>query len=72
MYRELNDQDEDVGIEEFADEVEKWIIDELKKVGLDSAKSVLAVSKEDLERRTDLEKETIDELYNILSQEFEA
>ena len=72
VYRELNDQDEDVGIEEFADEVEKWIIDELKKVGLDSAKSVLAVSKEDLERRTDLEKETIDELYNILSQEFEA
>ena len=71
VYRELNDQEEDVSLEEFADEVEDWIIEELKKVGLDSAKSVLAVSKQDLERRTDLEMETIDELYSILSQEFE-
>ena len=71
VYRELNDQEEDVSLEEFADEVEGWIIEALKKVGLDSAKSVLAVSKEDLERRTDLEMETIDELYCILSQEFE-
>ena len=60
-----------MSIEEFADEVEGWIIDELKKVGLDSAKSVLAVAKDDLERRTDLERESIDELYSILSREFE-
>ncbi len=71
VYRELDVQEDDVSIEEFADEVEGWIIDELKKIGLDSAKSVLAVAKEDLERRTDLERESIDELYRILSQEFE-
>jgi len=71
VYRELDNQGEDVSLEEFADEVDSWIIEELKKIGLDSAKSVLAVPKEDLERRTDLEKETIDELYKILSQEFE-
>lgn len=71
VYRELNAQEDDVRIEEFADEVESWIIDELKKLGLDSAKSVLAVSKEDLERRTDLERESIDALYSVLSREFE-
>ncbi|MEL7065124.1 MAG: transcription termination/antitermination protein NusA, partial [Bacteroidota bacterium] len=71
VYRELGDQEEDVSLEEFADEVESWIIEELKKIGLDSAKSVLAVSKEDLEHRTDLERETIDELYGVLRQEFE-
>ena len=62
---------DEIELSVFADEVEGWIIDELKKVGLDSAKSVLAVSKEDLERRTDLEKESIEELYSILSREFE-
>lgn len=72
VYRELTDQEDDVRIEEFADEIEPWIIDTLKGIGLDSAKSVLGVAKEDLERRTDLEKETIDMLYNILSREFEA
>jgi transcription termination/antitermination protein NusA len=71
VYRELNAQEDDVSIEEFADEVESWIIDELKKIGLDSAKSVLAVAKEDLERRTDLERESIDALYSTLSREFE-
>lgn len=71
VYRELNDQEDDVRIEEFADELDGWIIDELKKIGLDSAKSVLAVAKEDLERRTDLEKESVDELYKILNREFE-
>lgn len=71
VYREIDNMGEDVNLDEFSDEVEPWIIEELKKIGLDSAKSVLAVSKEDLERRTDLERETIDELYRILSQEFE-
>ena len=71
VYREIDNMEEDVHLEEFSDEIEPWIIEELKKIGLDSAKSVLAVPKEDLERRTDLEKETIDELYKILSQEFE-
>lgn len=72
VYRELDAHEDDVRIEEFADEVEGWIIDELKKVGLDSAKSVLEVAKEDLERRTDLERETIDHLYDVLNKEFEA
>jgi N utilization substance protein A len=71
VYREVDNMGEDVNLEEFSDEVEPWIIEELKRVGLDSAKSVLAVPKEDLERRTDLERETIDALYNILSKEFE-
>jgi transcription termination/antitermination protein NusA len=71
VYREVDNMGEDVNLEEFSDEVEPWIIEELKRIGLDSAKSVLAVPKEDLERRTDLEKETIDTLYNILSKEFE-
>ena len=71
VYREIDNIGEDVNLDEFSDEVESWIIEELKKIGLDSAKSVLAISKEDLERRTDLEKETIDELYKILTQEFE-
>jgi len=71
VYREVDNIGEDVNLDEFADEVEPWIIEALKNIGLDSAKSVLAVPKEDLERRTDLERETIDELYNILTQEFE-
>jgi len=71
VYREIDSLGEDVNLEEFADEVAPWIIEELKKVGLESAKSVLAIPKEELEKRTDLEKETIDELYKILSQEFE-
>ncbi len=71
LYRELDGQEEDVSIEDFGDELEGWIIDELKRVGLDSAKSVLAVPKKDLEQRTDLEEETIDRLYHVLSKEFE-
>ncbi|MEL6539232.1 MAG: transcription termination factor NusA [Bacteroidota bacterium] len=71
VYRELDEQEEDVSIDEFADELEAWVIEELKKIGLDSAKSVLAISPEDLERRTDLEQDTISELYKVLSAEFE-
>lgn len=71
VYRELDEQEEDVSIDEFADELEAWVIEELKKVGLDSAKSVLAISPEDLERRTDLEQDTISELYRVLNAEFE-
>ncbi len=56
---------------EFSDEIEDWIIAEFKKIGLDSAKRVLIMSKEDLVRRTDLEEETVEEVINILKQEFE-
>ena len=56
---------------EFSDEIESWVIQELKKTGLDTAKSVLALTREDLIRRTELEEETIDEIFRILRQEFE-
>nr|WKN40336.1 transcription termination factor NusA [Tunicatimonas sp. TK19036] len=63
--------DEDVDLDEFADEVESWVIDEFKKIGLDTAKSVLSLAKEDLVRRTDLEEETVEDVLSILRQEFE-
>jgi len=73
VFRDLQGQEmeEDVDLEEFADEIESWVIDEFKRIGLDTAKSVLAVPLEDLERRTDLEMETITEVVNIIKQEFE-
>ena len=58
-------------LEEFADEIDSWIIDELKAIGCDTAKSVLEISIEDLTQRTDLEKETIEEVFRILNAEFE-
>lgn len=73
VFRELSEaEEEDVDLIEFTDEIDEWIINELKKVGLDTAKSVLALSKEDLERRTELEEETIEDIINILKQEFES
>jgi N utilization substance protein A len=72
VYRETEIEDEeDVNLEEFADEIEGWIIDELKAIGCDTAKSVLDLSIEDLVKRTDLEEETIKEVINILKAEFE-
>jgi N utilization substance protein A len=61
----------DIDLEEFSDEIETWIIDELKRVGCDTARSVLNLSAEELERRTDLEKETIADVRKILQAEFE-
>jgi N utilization substance protein A len=60
-----------VDLDEFTDEIEEWIIDELKNVGLDSARSVLETATEDLVRRTDLEEETITEIKKIFESEFE-
>lgn len=72
VFRELaSAEEEDVDLSEFSDEIEDWILEELKRVGLDTAKSVLALSKEDLVRRTELEEETIEDLVSILKQEFE-
>ncbi|RYY59257.1 MAG: transcription termination/antitermination protein NusA [Chitinophagaceae bacterium] len=59
----------DVDLEEFSDEIETWIIDELKRVGCDTARSVLNLTPEELERRTDLEKVTIDEVRKVLQAE---
>jgi N utilization substance protein A len=72
VFRELTDaEEEDVLIDEFSDVLEDWVIEELKKVGLDTAKRVLELGKEELVRMTDLEEETIDEIFKIFSQEFE-
>jgi len=72
VFRELEEyEEEDVDIDEFADEIDEWVIDEFKKIGLDTAKSVLKLSKEDLIRRTDLEDETVSDVIEILKQEFE-
>jgi len=72
VYREPDSEDEeDVNLEEFGDEIDGWIIDELKAIGCDTAKSVLRLSLDDLVKRTDLEEETISEVINILKAEFE-
>jgi transcription termination/antitermination protein NusA len=72
VYRDRDAVDEeDVNLDEFADEIEDWIIDELKAIGCDTAKNVLSLSREDLIERTDLEEETIDEVLRIFKAEFE-
>ncbi|MCB2197021.1 MAG: transcription termination factor NusA [Bacteroidetes bacterium] len=72
VYRETDEEDdEDVSIDEFADEIEGWILDALKAVGCDTAKSVLELSREDLIKRTDLEEETVDDIIQIFKSEFE-
>ncbi|MEP5363441.1 MAG: transcription termination factor NusA, partial [Reichenbachiella sp.] len=72
VFRELDGlEEEDVALAEFTDEIEDWVIDELRKIGLDTAKSVLSLSTEELLRRTDLEEETINNVLGVLKQEFE-
>ncbi len=71
VYRESEGDDEDVNLDEFADEIEGWILDELKAIGCDTAKSVLELSIEDLVKRTDLEEETIKDVIQIFKAEFE-
>ncbi len=71
VYRDSDDVEEDVDLDEFADEIDVWILDELKGIGCDTAKSVLALGVEDLVKRTDLEEETIREVMRILRTEFE-
>ena len=63
--------EEDIELKEFSDEIEEWVIEEFKKVGLDTAKSILELEKADLIKRTDLEDETVDEVLRILREEFE-
>ena len=71
VYREMEEDDEDVNLDEFSDEIENWIIEELKGIGCDSAKNVLNIPRAELIKRTDLEEETIDEVLKILKAEFE-
>jgi N utilization substance protein A len=71
IYRDIDETSEDVDLQDFNDEIEQWIIDEFKAVGLDTAKSVLELSVDELVKRTDLEEETVKEVIRILREEFE-
>jgi N utilization substance protein A len=73
VFRDIDGvvEEEDVDLTEFSDEIEEWVLVEFRKIGLDTAKSVLNISKEDLVRRTPLEEETINEVVDILKREFE-
>ncbi len=71
VFRDTDDEEYDIDLDEFADEIDNWIIDELKAIGCDTAKSVLELDKDELIRRTDLEEETVNEIVKILKEEFE-
>jgi N utilization substance protein A len=73
VFRDTEGEPEefDIDLDEFSDEIETWIIDELKRIGCDTARSVLDLTAEELERRTDLERETIDDVRKVLQAEFQ-
>lgn len=71
VYRDTMEHEEDIRIDEFNDEIDQWVIDEFKKIGCDTAKSILDLSVDDLVKRTDLEEETIIDVRRILNAEFE-
>jgi N utilization substance protein A len=73
VFRDNEGEEEefDIDLEEFSDEIETWVIDEFKRVGCDTARSVLSLTAEELERRTDLEKQTIEDVRRILKEEFD-
>lgn len=71
VYRDGEDENEDIDLQEFSDEIDQWIIDVLKGIGCDTAKSVLDLSTQELINRTDLEEETIEEITRIIKREFE-
>ena len=71
VYRDTEEDAEDVDLMEFSDEIDEWIIEEFKTIGCDTAKSVLELSIDELVKRTDLEEETIKEVIRILKSEFE-
>jgi N utilization substance protein A len=72
VYRETDEVTDDVALDDFADEIDQWIIDELKNIGCDTARSVIDIPADELARRTDLEEETIAEVLRILKAELEA
>ena len=71
VYRDDIEIEDDIELDQFSDEIEAWVIAELKKIGCDTAKSVLKLTKAELVSRADLEEETVDNLLSILKQEFE-
>ena len=68
---EIDAEEDDVALDEFANEIDQWVIDRLKSIGCDTARSVLALSPEDIAKRADLEDETVAEVMRILAAEFE-
>jgi N utilization substance protein A len=68
---DLEEGEFDIDLDEFTDEIDAWVIDVLKKVGCDTARSILALSDDELIRRTDLEVETIQDVKDILKREFD-
>ena len=70
VYREIDEDLDDIYLDEFNDEIDQWVIDAFKAAGFDTAKEVLETGKEDLIKRTDLEEETIDDVCRILAAEF--
>ena len=72
VYRELDDAElDDIYLDEFNDEIDQWVLDAFKKIGLDTARAVLGADKEELLKSTDLEEETMDEVLRILQSEFD-
>ena len=72
VFREVDEEaEEDIYLDEFADEVDQWVIDSIKRIGLDTAKAVLKAPREVLVEKADLEEETVDNLLSILRAEFE-
>ena len=75
VWRELSKdeimEEEDVLLDDFSNEIDQWVIDRLKAIGCDTAKSVLAFTPEDIAKRADLEDETVAEVFKILRAEFE-
>ena len=71
VYRDDIEIEDDIELDQFSDEIEAWVIAELKKIGCDTAKSVLKLTKEELVSRADLEEETVDRIFAVLNQEFE-
>lgn len=71
VYRDTEEEESDIDLDEFADEIEGWVIDAFKAIGCDTAKSVLALEKDELVRRTDLEEETVEEVIKIIKDEFD-
>ena len=71
VYRNVDESDDDVELTEFIDEIDGWIIDELKSIGCDTARDVIKLDVEDLVKRTDLEEETVSEVLSILKAELE-
>jgi N utilization substance protein A len=73
VFRELDEnvEDEDIYLDEFSDEIDEWVINAIKSIGLDTAKAVLNAPREMLIEKADLEEDTVDEVLNILRAEFE-